>query len=428
MSSMAHSPTPPVPAPVRCEATSRTVLVVARGLQVRFDGDYLRFINIFPLLSARHRLILFYLDESTDENFLKTVSPYFSSVHVIDYHPKNSTIARLIDAFVLAPEHSIVRHDPHLFSEISCRIRDVIEREHVDLIHAWGRHEYQFLTAASVPTLYDLCDALSIQAQQQTSTPFSLRHRLRCLRLKRHEAHIVKRHTTVFVSDVDADFFVERHDCHTIPNGVDIHYFTPNACEGLSSSIIFSGVMNFYPNVDAVLYFATNVFPLVKSRMPSAAWYIVGRDPTPEIQALHAPPDIIVTGFVDDLREHVGRAQVVICPMISGSGIKNKVLEAMALGRAVVSTPSGVAGIDFTDGTHLWVAESAESFAARVVQLLGDSAARERIGQAARRLVEARYSWQSTVDRYDTLYRHLTNTKSVPAINGANRGPTQNKC
>jgi glycosyltransferase involved in cell wall biosynthesis len=185
-----------------------------------------------------------------------------------------------------------------------------------------------------------------------------------------------------------------------IPNGVDVTE-VKGAGHGNQECIAFSGNMSFRPNVDAVLYFYNNVFPLVRARRPDVRLHVIGTDPADEIKALAEDNSVVVTGHVEDLREHLRDAAVVVCPMVSGTGIKNKVLEAMALGLPVVGTSLGVQGIAVTSGVNIAVSDTPDGFAAAVTDLLDDPVRRQRIGGAARSLVERDYSWSVVVDLLD---------------------------
>jgi glycosyltransferase involved in cell wall biosynthesis len=141
--------------------------------------------------------------------------------------------------------------------------------------------------------------------------------------------------------------------------------------------------------------------------MPNVHLIIAGRDPAPSIAALANDPLVTVTGFVDDMRPWLARAGVMICPMVMGSGIKNKVLEALAMARPVVATTMGVEALDVTSGHELAIADTPEAFAAATVALLRDPASRRRMGVAGRELVLRQYTWDACAASYDAIYSQL---------------------
>jgi len=167
------------------------------------------------------------------------------------------------------------------------------------------------------------------------------------------------------------------------------------------------------PNVKAALYFADEVLPLITAGYPKLRWYVVGTNPTSAILALKQRPNVVVTGTVDSVASYINRAQVVINPMISGSGIKNKVLEAMSLARPVVSTSLGVDGIACANGEHVLIADEPRDFADAVLHLLTDETARQRLASAARHLVATQYTWTQTAKQYQSLFDRLIEHRST---------------
>jgi glycosyltransferase involved in cell wall biosynthesis len=191
-----------------------------------------------------------------------------------------------------------------------------------------------------------------------------------------------------------------------VPNGVDAEIFQPLSLPEEPATIVFSGAMSFGPNVAAAQLLVRDILPLVRTSVPDARVVLAGRDPSAAVQAL-AGPQVEVTGSVSDLRPFLARATLVACPMVSGSGVKNKVLEAMAMGRAIVATPLAVEGLDIEPGRHVAVADGPAAVAATIIDLLRDASARRRMGQAARERVAERYTWEACAAAYERLYGDL---------------------
>lgn len=194
-----------------------------------------------------------------------------------------------------------------------------------------------------------------------------------------------------------------------LPNGVDTVYWSPGAISPSSitlpaNSVVFDGTMDFRPNVDAALWFVRYVWPLIRREMPDAQFYIVGRNPAPQVLALAAAPGVVVTGAVDDTRPYVAQASVYVVPMRMGGGVRLKFLQALSMERAVVSTPMGAEGVGITAGKEVILSRSPEAFAGAVTSLLNNPARREQIGAAARSLVYSRYAWPSLLPTLDRLY------------------------
>jgi polysaccharide biosynthesis protein PslH len=186
-----------------------------------------------------------------------------------------------------------------------------------------------------------------------------------------------------------------RNVIEVVPNGVDIAMFCGDSTEQeVPGRIIFTGSMEYYPNVHAVQYFAQKCWPLIRKRLPHATWHIVGKNPLPAIQKLAELPGVTVTGTVPDVRPHLASAAVAIVPLQIGSGTRLKILEALAMRKAVVSTSQGCEGLLVVSGKHLQIADQPDAFAEAVIAFLNDSEMRNVYGNAGRALVEAVYSWE----------------------------------
>jgi sugar transferase (PEP-CTERM/EpsH1 system associated) len=196
-----------------------------------------------------------------------------------------------------------------------------------------------------------------------------------------------------------------------IPNGVDIEYFKPKGDKRESMSMVFVGSMSQQPNITGVLRFCKEILPLVRKEAPESKLYIIGSNPSKEILELASGDSIIVTGFVDDVRPYLEKASVVIAPMFYGVGIKNKILEAMAMGKPIVTTSNGIEGIDAVPGKDILVADAPEDFAKHVLTVLKSEPYGDCIGRDARRLIEEKYSWSRTAEKYNLLIQETTLAK-----------------
>lgn len=195
-----------------------------------------------------------------------------------------------------------------------------------------------------------------------------------------------------------------------LPNGVDPAYWSREALFDeddaplKDDTLVFDGSMDFRPNVDAVVWFAEEVWPRIKAQRPQTEFYIVGRNPLPAVEALGRLPGITVTGAVLDTRPWVAGATLYVAPIRMGGGVRLKVLQAMAMGCAIVSTPMGAEGIDVRPDREMLLARSAADFAASVLLLLGDAPRRQRLGRAAHQLAASRYAWEVLLPVLDGVY------------------------
>jgi glycosyltransferase involved in cell wall biosynthesis len=187
----------------------------------------------------------------------------------------------------------------------------------------------------------------------------------------------------------------------TIPIPIDTNYFKPLSSEQeASAQILFTGMMNHLPNVDAACFFARQVFPRIQAILPKAEFWIVGRDPSPEIHALTALPGVVVTGFVPDIRPSIAGATVIVVPLRFGAGMRQKILEAWAMGKCVISTPIGAEGLDYHDGVNILIADDAQTMAEKVTKALQDTHLRDRIRAQGRNLVIAQHHPMKLTHKY----------------------------
>jgi glycosyltransferase involved in cell wall biosynthesis len=221
-------------------------------------------------------------------------------------------------------------------------------------------------------------------------------------KLLRYEAMICRTSQQVIAcSAADADSLrrlVPGLQAIVVPNGVDTLQHRPGIVPPArlgSSALVFTGKMDFRPNVDAVLWFATDVLPTIQESVPESQFYIVGKNPHPRLSPLTRMPGVTVTGFVEDPRPYIAAAAVYVVPLLTGGGTRLKVLEAMAMARALVSTTLGCEGIHAASGRDLVLADSAHDFAQQVIALLADPRRRTELGRAARSFVEEHFDWRT---------------------------------
>jgi polysaccharide biosynthesis protein PslH len=180
-----------------------------------------------------------------------------------------------------------------------------------------------------------------------------------------------------------------------VPNGVDTKIFElGDGQQEVDHRIVFTGTMSYQPNTQAVLFFARECWPLIRAQVPEATWQIVGNSPPPEVERLAELPGVTVTGTVPNVQPYLAAASVVVAPLLVGSGTRLKILEALAMQKAVVSTSLGCEGLAVKDGEHLMVVDQPESFAQAVIDLLQHAKKRVSLGNAGRALVDAEYSWE----------------------------------
>ena len=203
---------------------------------------------------------------------------------------------------------------------------------------------------------------------------------------------------------------IKNLDIEVVANGVDTEYFSPRNAKEKPLSLVYMGQMDWHPNVDAMIYFLTEIYPIVKKRLPDASLSIIGSNPPEKIKELaKSEPSVKLTGLVDDTRPHIAQGEIFIVPLRIGGGTRLKILEAMAMGRPIVSTAIGCEGLDAINRRHIMIADSPNDFAEKVTELANNPALRLELGKNGRKLVEDRYSWNKVVER---LYRIGANGNS----------------
>jgi glycosyltransferase involved in cell wall biosynthesis len=285
-----------------------------------------------------------------------------------------------------------------------------------DLIHTEFVRAVPYTAALNgCPKVYDTVDSLVLTYRRTISAPYVSLYRrlvvmLELLKMRRFEPQVLGHYDRVLVSspaDRDALGRIGGDEAKVIPNGVDVDFFDYHVGERSDETIVFLGKMSYHVNVASILWFYHRVFPLIRRQRPGIKLKVLGRDPVSKIEALSADAAVEVTGSVIDVRPHLAQAAVSICPMVTGAGIQNKMLEAMAVGTPAVSTSIACQAVQAEPGRDLLVADEPAAFAEAVLQLLDDESLRCRLAGNARRYVEEYHNWESLGCRLEDVYSSL---------------------
>jgi len=325
-----------------------------------------------------------------------------------------------------------------LASELYARqLADWLAREPFGVVHVGGIEMAPYLdvVAAAQPRPLVVFDDLNCEYLLQQRTfltelrvparwPGAAYSFVQWRRLRRYEAQVCRRADRVLaVSEADAaalEKLVPGLEVAVIPNGVDTRAYYPtfpgSGPQVPENALVFTGTMDFRPNVDAVLWFARQVLPRIRAEVPGVRFFVVGQRPHRRLDGLRGDPAIVLTGWVEDTRPYIAHAAVYVAPLRIGGGTRLKLLEAMAMGKPVVATRLGAEGYPLTDGRELLLADTPVDFAAAVVALLRTPERRAELGQAARGFVEQQYDWRAIVPRVEAAYRsglHQAGTSST---------------
>jgi polysaccharide biosynthesis protein PslH len=310
---------------------------------------------------------------------------------------------------------AIANGRPMHVDELAQRMRSALREEltvfRPDLVHVPAALAALGRDLTGFPSVMVSLDAEHKNVEAQASEFTGVRGRLlrgEAERMRRFEAEEYSRFArVVVVSEQDRVALRSANPLlvvDVIPNGVDTGYFVPPAFCRSGSTIVFHGVMNFAPNAVAADFLARQVLPLLRQRHRDVRLAIVGRAPTERVRALAGIAGVTITGEVEDVRPWLTSGRVYVCPMLSGTGIKNKLLEAMASGMPCVATPLALGGISAVPGRDILVARGASEIATQVERLLEDGALGEMLGAAARRYVETGHDWRVVARVYENVY------------------------
>jgi glycosyltransferase involved in cell wall biosynthesis len=296
-------------------------------------------------------------------------------------------------------------------SHVLAALRELIAKTHFDACHIEDFGTLRYLPAISedLRPFYltlDLANVESVKARRRLDvlpsrrifSEWRLMQQLDWLKLIFWERRILKRFNLCLVCS-EHDERLLHHQRVTrktlvVPNGVDAGYFRPDEeRKEIDGRMVFSGHMSYEPNVDGVQYFSKEIYPYIKREIPAASLWVVGKGPAPTVQHLHDGWQTVVTGTVDDIRPYLQECMVAVVPLRVGGGTRLKILEAMAVGKVVISTSIGCEGLDVTDGENIFICDQPRAFAQTCIQLLRSPLLRRRIGDTARRFVCEKYDW-----------------------------------
>ena len=301
-------------------------------------------------------------------------------------------------------------------------LRRLADRERFDLVMAYCSSMSGYARAvpadARVMDLVDVDSAKWLEYARTARRPKRWLYRLEGRRVAQLERDALEHFNAVLVVSENETRAISADTDRLIalPNGVDVDYFTP-ADEPPESapSLVFTGTMDYRPNVEGVCWFVSQVWPALRRQVPELTFTIVGRDPTPAVRRLDRQAGVTVTGSVPDVRPYFAAATCAVVPLQIARGIQNKVLEAMAAGRAVVATGAALEGIEVERGLDVIQADTVEQWTRQVPLLVQDAAARRRLQEAGRQCVEDKYSWGARMAPLVALCRRLTESSERQA-------------
>lgn len=369
-------------------------------------GDKVRSFHLLKHLVKEHKVFLgTFVDDPEDEVHIETVRGLCTELYVARLDPRFAKIRSLNG--LLAGEPLTLRY--YRDAGLQAWVDNICKHHQIDAIVIFSSAMAQYIEdKRRVPVLIDFVDVDSAKWTQ-----YADKHRWPMSWIYRREGELLLAYERLMASLAIRSFFVTdaevalfkrlAPECgvriDAMCNGVDADFFSPdperpNPFGDKETPVVFTGAMDYWPNIDAAIWFVNEILPRVRQQRPEVRFYIVGRSPTPEVLAL-ANEHVVVTGTVPDVRPYLQHASIVVAPLRVARGIQNKILEAMAMGRPVIATTECAAAVDAKIDAELLAAATAGEFMAEIDKQLANPTIGNAIGQAARTRVVGRYSWEA---------------------------------
>lgn len=387
-------------------------------------------------------------------NFIKSLRKQGYSVYLVSLVTDKKEFADLeeiekycekVETFYLPEYQSYINCLIYLFSIVSLqsaycfskkmkkRVDELIKIEKFDLVHVeFIRGTYYLPEGNTLPAVFDSVDCVTNLYKQFSDANHSFFMRMiryiEWLKLSHYEPGEAGRFDKVIVTTEPEKKEMQKLNnkltVEVISNGVDLDYFEPQNSEVGLFSVIMTGKMSYIANEMAFIYFVDKIWPEIKKEIPQAKLFVVGNEPGPKVKK-YGSSDVIITGFVPDLRLYLSKANVVVAPIVAGGGIQNKILEAMAMAKPVVTTSKAAEGIkgliQVTSHTcppwrespvtshqpNIWIEDMPNKFASAVISILKDTKFAENLGTKARLFVEQHYNWDEKAKRLLEIYKEL---------------------
>ena len=379
-----------------------------------YRGDKLKIFNLAKRLTGKHELHLITFAQSKDEfKYRAELEKVFNEVTLI-YLPKWRSALNCLPGLLTNKPFQVLYFQS---SELQNKLNDILARHQFDAVHVQHLRMSPYLANRNdIPRILDLPDAFSLYWERRRTVPRGLLTKMfenmEQRRVFKYEGILKKYNLSLACSQEDIEYLENQHHSHNLrllPNGVDLKTFFPRDHNYTHhNTILFTGNMDYAPNIDSVIYFANEIFPLIKSQLPEVEFIIAGQRPVKKVLDL-ANDSIKVTGFVKDLAAMYNTASVVVAPLRFGAGTQNKVLEAMAMGVPVVCSNIGFKGLGIKSGEGAIMQISPKDFAGSVIELLRSQQLRENVGKKGIEIVKQHFDWDAIASLLEAYFFEITN-------------------
>jgi sugar transferase (PEP-CTERM/EpsH1 system associated) len=392
-------------------------LVAPRFPYPTTKGDKLRVFHALKELSSRHEITLVAAtDEPLADDARAIVARYCARLEVVPI-PRLRSLTSLAFGATLSrlPLQTHFYSSPHLRR----RLREVLAQTRFDIVHASLIRILPYVwDLEAPPVVVDLMDTFSrsIGLRRATAKPFlRFAYDLEARRVARYERAACRRFSMLFVCAEADRAALGEPEVAVVPTAADLDDFAYRREGRARDLVVVTGNMGYQPNVDAVLWFARQVWPRVRARRPEARFRVVGTRPAPEVRALDGNDGITVTGPVESVAGELQAATLSVCPTRAGSGMQIKVLEAMATGTPVVATGFANEGINAEPRAEVALADDPQAFAETVLALLAEPERRDAQARRARDLIERKFTWSAHAAQLEELYRRALASRACAA-------------
>jgi sugar transferase (PEP-CTERM/EpsH1 system associated) len=386
------------------------------------QGSKIRAYHLIKALSKQHRIVLIsYEDQPIKEEWLTHMKQFCEDIVIVHRKPfEYKRINTMLGFFSTKPSAVYAGYS----KEMERTVIETAKKWLPDIVFA-----LTFVTAPyalKVPNTKRIVDVDNLLAEMLKEDILFAKNTLQ--KFRRYLAYLKFRHyedkiyspfdRCLVVSDQDKTKFqsytaTNFDQIWNIPNGVDADFLKPAIKIKNKNQLIYNGALTYQPNFDAMVYFLSEIFPLIQKEIPESKLKITGKTDGVAVEQLPVNEKVMFTGYVDDIRPLVAASEICVVPLRQGAGTRLKILESMALGTAVVSTTKGAEGLDLQAGVHLLIADNPEAFSDATLKLLNDPQLRSDLEQQARKHIELKYDWKLIGDQFNIQVNQLMNNKGV---------------
>ncbi len=381
------------------------------------DGVRLKVYHMLKGLSKRHDIFLLSFVEPAEKIDYGNIKSFCKHIDLV---PKNSRKLLALKVVLNLFERSPFSLKVYNSKKMKDKIKATLAGNKFDLVHLDMANTAQFIDVVGhMPTFMAPHDSvtfnLSTVVKREKNLLIKFYRYMQFRKWRQYEKTMYAKYSKCFVvSDIDKQVLLSLNpkiDITVAPNGVDVDFFKPLNLKKEYPSLVFSGSMESFQSYDAILYFYDEIYVRIKKRIPDIRLYIVGKKPPDSVRALSKDSSVTVTGFVEDVRPYIDKCTVYICPIRCGSGIKNRLLEAMAMKMPIVASRKSCEALKVKHMEHLLLADNPKEFINGISELLEKEELRQEIANNARKLVEKEYSWENTINIIENAYKEAINKK-----------------